>query len=78
MNNDKIFLIGIVCLCGGYLLGRAHAFVKAVFNDVHIQNNKQDIVLSNGRNQEQQIEHSIKRINTVLAEIIEQMEATKQ
>ena len=75
MSDNEILLIGIVCLCGGYLLGRAHAFVKTVLND--IQDGKQEIILFDNRNQKQQIEHSIRKIDTALFEIIEQMEATK-
>lgn len=77
MIDEKILLIGIVCLCGGYLLGRAHAFVKTVLNDIHIQDGKQEIILFDNRNQKQQIEHSIRKIDTALFEIIEQMETTK-
>ena len=27
MSDNEMLLIVFVCLCGGYLLGRAHAFV---------------------------------------------------
>ena len=77
MSDNEMLLIVFVCLCGGYLLGRAHAFVKKFFNDVHIQDGKQEIILSDNRNQKQQIAHSIRKIDTALFEIIEQMEATK-
>lgn len=77
MNGSETLFIIFVCLGGGYLLGRAHAFVKTVFNDVHVQDNKQEIALAYIKNQEPQIEQSIKKIDAVLAEIIEQMETTK-
>ena len=77
MSNNEILFVGFLCLGSGYLLGRAHAFVKTVFNDVHVQDNKQEIALAYIKNQEPQIEQSIKKIDAVLAEIIEQMEAKK-
>lgn len=77
MNGSETLFIIFVCLGGGYLLGRAHAFVKTVLNDVHVQDNKQEIALAYIKNQEPQIEQSIKKIDAVLAEIIEQMETTK-
>ena len=77
MSDNEILFIIFVCLSGGYLIGRAHAFVKTVFNDVHVQDNKQEIALAYIKNQEPQIEQSIKKIDAVLAEIIEQMEAKK-
>lgn len=77
MSGSEILFIVFVCLSGGYLIGRAHAFVKTVFNDVHVQDNKQEIALAYIKNQEPQIEQSIKKIDAVLAEIIEQMETTK-
>ncbi|UTC44816.1 hypothetical protein [Treponema sp. OMZ 857] len=77
MSGSEILFIIFVCLGGGYILGRAHAFTKTVFNNVHTQNNKQEIALAYIKNQESQIEQSIKKIDTVLAEIIEQMETTK-
>ena len=77
MSGSEILFVGFLCLGGGYLLGRAHTFVKTVFNDVHVQDNKQEIALAYIKNQEPQIEQSIKKIDAVLAEIIEQMEATK-
>ena len=77
MSGSEILFIIFVCLGGGYLLGRAHAFVKNFFNDVRVQNNKRKIALAYTKNQEQQIEHSIKKMDAVLAEIIEQTEAAK-
>lgn len=77
MSDNEILFIIFVCLSGGYLIGRAHAFVKTIFNDVHVQDNKQEIALAYIKNQEPQIEQSIKKIDAVLAEIIEQMETTK-
>lgn len=78
MSDSEILFIIFVCLGGGYLLGRAHAFVKTVFNDVHVQDNKQEIALAYIKNQEPQIEQSIKKIDAVLAEIIEQMEKSNR
>ena len=77
MSGSEILFITFVCLGDGYLLARAHAFVKTIFNDVHVQDNKQEIALAYIKNQESQIEQSIKKIDAVLAEIIEQMETTK-
>ena len=77
MSDNEILFIIFVCLSGGYLIGRAHAFAKTVFNDVHTQDNKQEIAFAYIKNQEPQIEQSIKKIDAVLAEIIEQMETTK-
>lgn len=77
MSDNEILFIIFVCLSGGYLIGRAHAFAKTVFNDVHTQDNKQEIALAYIKNQELQIKQSIKKIDAVLAEIIEQMETTK-
>lgn len=74
MSDNEILLIGIVCLGGGYLLGRAHAFVKTVLNNIHIQDGKQEIILFDNRNQKQQIEHSIRKIDDALTEIVEQIE----
>jgi hypothetical protein len=61
MSDSEILFIIFVCLGFGYFLGRTHAFAKTVFNDVHAQNNKQEIALAYIKNQESQIEQSIKK-----------------
>ena len=70
MNGSETLFIIFVCLGGGYLLGRAHAFVKTVFNDVHVQDNKQEIALAYIKNQEPQIEQSIKKSMSCLLKLL--------
>ena len=70
MSDNEILFIIFVCLSGGYLIGRAHAFAKTVFNDVHTQDNKQEIALAYIKNQELQIEQSIKKSMPCLLKLL--------
>nr|WP_315442568.1 hypothetical protein [uncultured Treponema sp.] len=62
MSDNEMLLIVFVCLCGGYLLGRAHAFVINILNDFYNENS-----LS-------KIENHIKVIDNEIATIIERVE----
>lgn len=78
MSDSEILFIIFVCLGFGYFLGLTHAFAKAFFSKVYIQDNKQETSLSDNRNQKKQIECSIRKIDAVLAEVIEQIEKSNR
>lgn len=63
MSGSEILFIIFVCLGGGYLLGRAHAFVINILNDFYNENS-----LS-----ESEIENHIKVIDNEIATIIERI-----
>ena len=65
MSDNEILLIIFVCLGGGYLLGRAHAFVIEIVNDFYDEK-----LLS-------EIENHLKAIDTEIATIIERVEKTR-
>ena len=62
MIDNEILLIIFVCLGGGYLLGRAHAFVIEIVNDFYNENSLSEI------------ENHLKVINNEIATIIERIE----
>ena len=62
MSDNEMLFIGIVCLCGGYLLGRAHAFVINILNDFYNENSLSET------------ENHLKVINNEIAAIIERVE----
>ena len=62
MSGSEILFIIFVCLGGGYLLGRAHAFTIKMLNDFYNENSLSEI------------ENHIKVINNEIAAIIEQVE----
>ena len=59
MSDNEMLLIVFVCLCDGYLLGRAHAFVINILNDFYNENSLSEI------------ENHIKVIDNEIATIIE-------
>lgn len=62
MSGSEILFIIFVCLGGGYLLGRAHAFVINILNDFYNENSLSEI------------ENHIKVIDNEIATIIERVE----
>ena len=62
MSGSEILFIIFVCLGGGYLLGRAHAFVFNILNDFYNENSLSEI------------ENHIKVIDNEIATIIERVE----
>ncbi|MGP1490871.1 MAG: hypothetical protein ACTTI6_07395 [Treponema sp.] len=62
MSDSEILFIIFVCLCGGYLLGRAHAFVINILNDCYNENSLSEI------------ENHLKVIDNEIATIIGRVE----
>lgn len=62
MSNNEILFIVFVCLGGGYLLGRAHAFAINILSDFYNENSLSEI------------ENYLKVIDNEIATIIERVE----
>ena len=62
MSGSKILFIVLVCLGGGYLLGRAHVFVINILSNFYNENSLSEI------------ENHLKVIDNEIATIIERVE----
>lgn len=62
MSGSEMLLIVFVCLCGEYLIGRAHAFAINILNDFYNENSLSEI------------ENYLKVIDNEIATIIERVE----